>query len=264
MSEGVNLDSFLGKNFRGHKIQKLGSLIDPLKHGQTIPKGTLVVMASGDTKLRLKILDKDTPHKGFSSPLRLKQTAIIKGITPEYLRWYLAQPEVAEELIKYATGSVFLRVPKSILDSIPVPTPKKPRDMPAQGDVVFQKEMDGFLRVIRIFYEDFLLNVQHERYRTAIILAGAICEAMLFQLLREAGVEKSLLEEDRQLALGRLIKYTKLLKLDKELGVPVNHIQEIQKKRNIAVHIGASDSKNGSFCAEDIKVFEQIVKYFGL
>lgn len=194
----------------------------------------------------------------------LKQTATAKGITPAYLRWYLAQPEVAEELMRHARGSVILRVPKSILESIPVPTPKKPREWPTRGDVVLQKEMDEFSRVIRTFYEDFRLNVHHERYRTAIILAGAICEAMLFQLLLEAGVEKSLLEEDRQLALGRLIKYTKLLKLEKEFGVPVNHIQEIQKKRNAAVHIGASKRNSGSFCAEDIKAFDHIVKYFGL
>lgn len=264
MSTFANLDSFLGKKFKGHKLQKLGSLVEHPKHGQTIPKGTLVVMASGDSKLRLKILEEDTPHKGFSTPLRLKQSATSKGVTPEYLRWYLAHSEVAEELMNHARGSVILRVPKSILESIPIPTPKKPREWPTQGDVVLQKEMDEFSRVIRMFYEDFCLNIRHERYRTAVILAGAICEAMLFQLLLEAGVDKGLLEEDRQLALGRLIKYIKLLKLDREFGVPVNHIQEIQKKRNAAVHIGAFEGKQGSFCAEDIKAFDQIVKYFGL
>ena len=62
MSGGLNLDRFVGRKFKGHKTQKLSSLVDPLKQGQTIPKGTLVVMASGDAKLRLKILDKDTPH----------------------------------------------------------------------------------------------------------------------------------------------------------------------------------------------------------
>ncbi len=264
MSQVASLDGFVGNKFKGHKVQKLASMIDHLKHGQTIPRGTLVVMASGDAKLRLKILDKDTPHKGFSTPLKLKKTAVERGVTPEYLRWYLSQQGVADELMRHARGSVILRVPKPVLESISVPIPKKPREWPAQGDVVLQKEMDEFTRVIGMFYEDFRLNVQHNRYRTAVILAGAICEAMLFQLLVESGVDKGLLEEDRQLALGRLIKYVKLLKLDKEFGVPVNHIQEIQKKRNAAIHIGASKNGDGSFSHDDIKAFDHVVKYFGL
>jgi len=264
MSQVSSLDSFVGKKFKGHKVQRLASMIDHLKHGQTIPRGTLVVVASGDAKLRLKILEKDTPHKGFSTPLHLKNGAVEKGLTPEYLHWYLSQQGVADELMQHARGSVILRVPKPILESIPVPIPKKPREWPAQGDVVLQKEMDEFARVIGVFYEDFRLNVQHSRYRTAVILAGAICEAMLFQLLVESGVDKGLLDEDRQLALGRLIKYAKLLKIDKDFGVPINHIQEIQKKRNTAIHIGALKHGDDFFSHDDIKAFDHVIKYFGL
>lgn len=265
MSVTVDLDSFVGRKFKGHRVQKLGSMVEYLKHGQTIPKGTLVVMASGDARLRLKILDKDTPHKGFSTPLILKDVAKEKGITPEYLMWYLGQEEVAYELMRHAGGSVILRVPRAIIESIPIPVPRKPREWPVQeGEIILRKEMDEFKTLIGMFYEDFRLNVQHRRYRTAVILAGAICEAMLFQLLLEYGVEKKLLEEDRQLALGRLIKYVRLLRLDKEFGVPINHIQEIQKKRNVAVHIGASKGAKSSFTGDDLKDFDHIVKYFGL
>lgn len=264
MPADIGLNSFVGEKFKGHKVLKLVSMIDYLKHGHTIPKGTLVVMASGDARLRLKILENDTPHKGFSTPLRLKDSALEKGVTPEYLRWYLSQEEVAEELMRHARGSVILRVPKAIIESIPVPIPKKPRNWPSQGDVVLKKEMDEFKSFITMFYEDFLLNVQHQRYRTAVILASAICEAMLFQLLIESGVEKTLLEGDNQLALARLIKYVKLLKIDKEFGVPLNHIEEIQKKRNSAVHMGAAKGKDCTFSGDNLKAFDHVVKYFGL
>ena len=264
MSEDVKLDSFLSKKFKGHKTQKLASMIVQLKHGQTIPKGTLVIMASGDARLRLKILGEDTPHKGFSTPLLLKDSALERGVTPEYLRWYLSRETVADELMRHARGSVFLRIPRTTIESIPVPIPKKPRDWPTQGDVVLEKEVDEFKSLISMFYEDFLLNVQHQRFRTAVILAGAICEAMLFQLLIEYGVDKALLKEDQHIALGRLVTYVKLLRLDKEFGVPLNHIQEIQNKRNIAVHIGATNGSDNAFSDEDIKVFDHVVKYFGL
>jgi len=264
VSKLAKIYSFISKQFKGHTVLKLVSLIEPLKQGKTIPKGTLVVMASGDAKLRLKILDRDTPHKGFSTPLKLKKTALEKGITSEYLLWYLGQAKIADELMKYATGSVILRVPKSILEAIPVPIPRKQRVWPINGDVILKKEKDDFSCIIKEFYEDFRLNVKYERYRIAIIIAGAICEAMLFKLLIDAGVEKKLLEEDRQLGLGRLIKYVKLLKLDKEFHIPVNHIQEIQKKRNIAIHIGSSTNFNEKFISKDVSSFDQVVKYFGL
>jgi len=221
-------------------------------------------MASGDARLRLKILDKDTPHKGFSTPLILKDSSLKEGITPQYLRWFLSQDDVASELMEHANGSVILRVPKTIIENIPIPIPKKPREWADKGEVTLLKEKDDFSNLINSFYEDYLLNIKHERYRTAVILSGAICEAMLFQLLLEYGVDKKLLKEDNQLAIGRLIKYVRLLKLDKEFNVPLNHIQDIQKKRNSAVHIGASKSGIKEFSNMDLKPFDQVIKFFGL
>lgn len=263
MEPSLNFNSFIGKRFQGHKIQKLASMIDYLKHGQIIPRGTLVIMASGSTHLQLKILEKDTPHKGFSMPLPIRDSALAKGITPNYLHWFLSQSEISSELMQHARGSVFLRIPKIIIDQIPVPIPRKIQDWPSQANLILKKDTDEFKSLIAMFYEDFQLNVKHKRYRTAVILAGAICETMLFQLLIECGVEKNLLEEDK-LALGGLIKYVKLLKLDKELGIPLNHIQEIQKSRNKAVHIGASKLTNYVFSHNDVKAFDHIIKYFGI
>lgn len=220
-------------------------------------------MASGSTHLQLKILENDTPHKGFSIPLLIRDNALAKGITPNYLHWFLSQSEIANELMQHAKGSVFLRIPKIIIDQIPVPIPRKVQDWPSQANVIFKKDTDEFKSLIAMFYEDFQLNVKHKRYRTAVILAGAICETMLFQLLIECGVEKNLLEEDK-LALGGLIKYVKLLRLEKELGVPLNHIQEIQKSRNKAVHIGADKLNNCLFSHNDFKAFDHIIKYFGI
>jgi hypothetical protein len=54
------------------------------------------------------------------------------------------------------------------------------------------------------------------------------------------------------------------LKLDKDFGVPLSHIQQIQKKRNTAIHIGVAKLNNGGFSNDDLEPFDHIVKYFGI
>lgn len=74
MEPSLNFNSFIGKRFQGHKIQKLASMIDHLKHGQIIPRGTLVIIASGNTHLQLKILEKIHLTKDSQRPY---QSAIV-------------------------------------------------------------------------------------------------------------------------------------------------------------------------------------------
>jgi hypothetical protein len=63
----MNLPDCLNKKFPGQKRVRLGTVVEPLRNGKTIPKGTFVVMASGDRKIRVKILEKDTPFLGSAS-----------------------------------------------------------------------------------------------------------------------------------------------------------------------------------------------------
>src|SRR5881392_4425364 len=107
MAEINNLEKFLNNKFRGSKTFKLEKLIDKIKTGNNIPKGTLVIMASGDTQLRLKILDKDTPNKGFSVPLFINTFGKSKNITPNYLHWYLSLKDIRDYLSSFAVGTVF-------------------------------------------------------------------------------------------------------------------------------------------------------------
>lgn len=103
------LNSFLDKKFKGSKTFRLEKFTLWIKAGHSIPSGTLVIMASGDTQLRLKILEKDTLNKGFSTPLILNEFAKSHNITPNYLHWYLSLKEVKEYLISHATGTVFFK-----------------------------------------------------------------------------------------------------------------------------------------------------------
>ena len=71
-------------------------------------------MASGNRRTRLRILDEDTQHKGFSEPLALNAFATEHKVTPNYLLWYLSQEAVTKYLLAHAKGAVFVRVPRNV------------------------------------------------------------------------------------------------------------------------------------------------------
>ncbi len=106
------------------------------------------------------------------------------------------------------------------------------------------------------------MNLRNEGYHTAMILAGAMAEMLVYQALLDQGVEKKLLSDDRNLGLGKMLTYIKLLKLDKDL--PYTHLCEIQKKRNAAVHAGMLAGNSGRFESADLKCFDHIIRHFGI
>jgi hypothetical protein len=258
------LASFLDRKFRKNRRVPLADLIYSIKHGSAIQAGTIVLMASGDRKLRLKLLETDTPHKGFSEPLPLNDYAQENRVTPNYLLWYLSHEEIREHLLSQATGTVLLRVPRNLLHSLPIALPTRVIKARPMSEVVIERRDDSFSKLIDEFYKDFRLNVAGERFRTATILAGAICEAILYQLLLDQGVNPKILSEDRGLALKKLLDYVQLLKLDKEADFPMTHLIDIQKKRNSAVHVGQSINSQRLFSAEDLAPFDHVIRYFGI
>jgi hypothetical protein len=259
-----NLTSFLDRKFSKNQQVPLRDLIDPIKHGSVIKAGTLVLMASGDRKLRLKILETNTPHKGFSEPMPLNDYAHKQWVTPNYLLWYLSHEEIREYLLSYATGSVLLRVPRKILYGLPIALPTRVVKPSKLGEVVISRRDDPFSELIDEFYKDYRLNCSSERFRTATILAGAICEVILYQLLIDQGVNPKMLSEDRALALAKMLDYVRLLKLDQAAGFPLNHLYDIQKKRNAAIHAGLLISRRRQFLAADLAPFDHVIRYFGI
>ncbi|MEK7707135.1 MAG: hypothetical protein AAB380_03980 [Verrucomicrobiota bacterium] len=258
----MNLTSKLDTTFPGQKRILLGELVDNLRHGTMIPRGTFVIMASGDRNIRAKILEKDAPHRGFSVPLPLNKAAVECRITPRYLLWFFSHAFIGEHLLHHATGTVFLRVPKNVLHELPIPVPKGASKLVLTKEVVIKKTDDEFGVQLGAFYDDYVLNVRHGRYHTAIILAGAMAEMIVYQSLLDQGVDRKLLERDHNLGLGKMLTYLKLLKLEKE--VPLTHLHELKKKRNAAVHAGSLARSTARFGKSDLTCFDHIVRHYGI
>jgi len=258
----VNFPDRLNKKFPGQRRVPLGSLVQQLRYGVNIPKGTFVVMASGDRKVRAKILEKDTAHRGFSLPLPLNTAASDLKITPNYLLWFFSHNFVADHLLSHATGSVFLRVPKNVLLELPIPIPRGVAKRLVGKEIVMAKTNDEFGVQLAAFYGDYVLNVHNARYHTALILAGAMAEMIVYQSLIDQGVDRKLLEKDRNLGMGKMLTYLGLLKLEKD--VPFKHLRELQKKRNAAVHAGRLAGSKVRFGKSDLSCFDHIVQYYGI
>lgn len=258
------LNSFLGTKFSNNRRASLGSLVEHSRSGKTLSKGMLVVMASGDRKLRLKILDQDTPHKGFSEPLALNAFATEHKVTPNYLLWYLSHEPVASYLLEQANGAVFIRVPRKVLHALPVPLPTRVTKIKPMVEFSVTKTDNQFSMLIANLHNDYLLNTSNKRYRTAAILAGAICEVILYQLLVEQGVSQSLLKNDRTLGFNKLLDYIRILKLEQTPGFPMSQLAEIQKIRNAAVHAGLLINSGRDIAVGDLDCFNPVIKYFGL
>jgi hypothetical protein len=246
------ISSFLDQKFRKNAWIPMAKLIEPIKHGTMMRAGTLVVMASGDRKLRLRLLEKDTPHKGFSEPLLLNSYAGEHSVTPTYLLWYLSHAPVRDYLLSHITGSVIWRVSRKTLHAPPIPLPTRLVKVKEVDEVVLEKAGDTFSNLIGAFYKDYLLNFSSGRFRTAIILAGAISEVILYQLRLEQDINPKIRSHDRNLGLGKMLDDVRLLKLDQSVTFPMTHLMEIQKNRNSAIHAGLIISSQREFSREDL------------
>ena len=259
-----NLRGLVNKNFKGSKTKLLSTLINDIPRGDTeIPKGTLTLVPAVHGSLIFKRLDKPKLAKFGFIPFVISEIGVESGISAEYLQWFFTHESLHNFWNEVAVGGVIRRIPRKILLNTPIPLPKNK----IIGDVKCEIPIESpFKNYVKDFYEQFRFNYKHEQYNTCAILAGVICEAILYQLLIENDVKKSLLDKDNGLGLGKLVNYVELLKLDKNLVFSTQCFKEVNKLRNSTVHFGSVSRTNKikSVTKQELYPFDEVVKQFGI
>jgi hypothetical protein len=77
-------------------------------------------------------------------------------------------------------------------------------------------------------------------------------------------VNPKMLSSDRSLGLNKMLDYVRLLKLDMTPSFPMNHLVEIQKNRNAAIHAGLQVAGHREFSKSDLECFEHVIRHFGI
>jgi hypothetical protein len=260
----IMLTSYLDSKFRGCKQVPLGALIHKVRSGEVIPAGSLVLTATGDRRLKLRKTPKELVHKNFNEPILPNEFAAEHKVTQAYLSWYLAQDEVANYLVDNSTGVMIVRVPRKFLHAVPVPLPASVKRIKTLMEFSVVKTNNRFSKIIGELHSDYLLNVSNSRYRTATVLAAAICEVILYELLIEHGVNPKLLKDDHGLGMNKMLDYIRVLKIDATPGFPISQLEELRKNRNGAVHAGLLVNTDRELTEQDLQAFNPVIRYFGL
>ena len=197
-------------------------------------------------------------------PIIINEQGIKQGITPTYIQWFLTQEFVANFLSKVSEGKVMPKIPRKILYSLKIPISKNFIRADIQDEIQL---ITPFRAYLRNYYKQYSLNYEHQNFDACAILAGAMCEAILYQLLIDNHVPKDSLDNDHNMGLGKLIEHVKDMKLDEELEFNTQYFTEVKKLRNNAVHFGRVSRNSGQY--ENVKLeqlipFNNVIKQFGI
>lgn len=252
-------NNHLNKKFKGCDKLPFSKIANKISR-ENQKKGDILLRNFPDGKLFLLVLKTKPDNKLSNTVYRI----IDSRISAEYLIWYLSHNEVKNYLKVHATGGVIRTFPLKLLNELLIPIPKVIGAKQKKSKVSFVDSVSPLREIIRHFYQDYKDNYEEKRYEAAIILAGAICEAILYEALVDEGVTEDLLS---QKTFGTLIEFAKVKELDKLLNINLTHFENIKKQRNSTIHIGSSLQRyqKGEIINKDAFIdFDHIIKNFGI
>jgi hypothetical protein len=252
--------SLLNKTFKDSIKIPLSQLTNKIVNN-VIEKGDVIIKNFPDGRLVFEIAK--TITKGKSNWIRYR--IIDKRVSPEYLLWFLSKKEIMHYLSIHATGSVIRVIPPKFIEELSIPLPTVINLKNRRSKLSLSYGDSSIRKIIQSFYQDYQENFDMNRFDTAIILAGAICEAILYESLIELGVSEKILSQNK--TLGQLIEFAQIKELDSIYGINLTHFESIKQQRNKTVHIGSALKRleNGEILDKSIfREFDNIIKIFGI
>lgn len=253
-------NDLLNKKFKDCLKVPFRDLTEEISNGQ-VEKDDIIIKNLPNGKLAIEIAKKSQKVKSVWAKYRVCD----KRVSSQYILWHFSNKEVKDFMGVHAIASVLGQIPLSIIENLVIPIPKLLIHNSTKNKVTVSTKKNAVREIIRRYYEDYQENYNANRFDTAIILAGAICEAILFEALVEVGISESILSRNK--TLGTLIEYAQIKELDKIFNVNLTHFESIKQHRNKAIHIGLAIKKleNGEIIDKNaFKDFDHIIKNFGI
>ena len=246
------------RKFKNQPKHPLSENYEVKRHVET-DRECIYMGASVSGVLKFELLTKPESGRSYYTLIIPKEDS---PFTAQYLLWLLNHQEVQDYLMLFTVGSIQPTIATNTLESLLIPTPKKV--VKSSKEIIINSVGSAYRRLLKKYYEDYLLNFNNGSYMTAAILAGAIAEVIIYELLLESDIEERLIDGK---TLGGLIRDVELLKLDQVHGFSIEPFKEIQRLRNHAVHAGLAVNKieaDPEVERQELKCLDQIIKHFGI
>ena len=201
-----------------------------------------VIESSSKGEISFKVITKNTKKRRFDLTIISKS----KDISVFDLMYFVDHKEVKDYLSLQLRGSVMMTLPVKSFLKLQIPLPKiqlAAKDIEVKSGNL-KPVANEFKMFIAQYYQEYSNALKQNQLVAATMLAGAISEAILYQLILDSGVEASLLENRglggliRDVKLGRfneienqefdLLPFTTLNKIRNDIVHPSRAIQKIK------------------------------------
>lgn len=198
------------KIYKGHKTSIVKKHFEIIKEDVPEILPAFVIEASARGKITYKIISKNEKKKRYDFTITSKSN----DISVFDLLHFINHSQVKDYLRLQLRGSVISRLSIDSIENLKIPIPKiqlAAKDLKSTSGN-FEPVVNEFKTFIALYYQEYSNALREEQLVAATMLAGAISEAILYQVIIDSGVEASLLQNR---GLGGLIRDVKLGRFNK-------------------------------------------------
>lgn len=250
----INKDEIVNKyqNFFKNKQKKKFLDVVKVELPEKIKKGDLIFRHVG-VILNMEIATKNELNEGRFLVLDI----IDQNYTKDFILWFFSQKEIQNYLFLFTKGNIIIIIPMEIFKKLDIIYPTKVGQGLTSVNITARSE---FKEIIKKYLSEYRKNIKQENYLSASFLVGSICEAILYQFLKDNGVKEKYLKGKMY---GSLIEIIEIMNLD------VMNIEDFKKVKDFRNFIHPKNAlkniDNISNLEKEIEpTFNRIIKNFGI